>query len=123
MKKVNVFIIGLILTLSSSGVNAQTPGSADFFAGNWDIAITGTPEGDVAVILHLERVDGKLQGYFKGDEYELKIDAIEEKETSVTLFFVLQEYDLNMLLEKVDDKNIKGNMVEMFDVTGIRIIE
>ena len=123
MKKVNVIFIGLILTLLSVGVNAQAQSNTDFFAGDWNVVIVGTPNGDAELVLHLERVDGKLQGSFKSDMGELKIDTIEEKDTSITLFFVLESYDLSMVLDKEDDNNIKGNMVDMFDVTGKRVVK
>ena len=123
MKKVNVFIIGFIFILLSGVVSAQTPVTTDYFVGDWEVVVVGTPNGDASMMMHLERVDGKLQGSFSNEYGELKIDSIEEKETSITLFFVIESYDLSLLLEKVDDNNVKGNMVDQFDATGKRVVK
>ena len=123
MKKVNAFLVGVILILLTGGVNAQAQSATDYFAGDWEILLAGTPNGDITFVMHLERMEGKFQGSFKTDMGELKIDKIEEKETSITLYFTLDSYDLDMLLEKVDDNNIKGDMVGQFTVTGKRVVK
>ena len=123
MKKVNVFFIGLILVFLSVGVNAQDQSSTDFFAGDWEVVIVGTPNGDAVLTLTLERVDGKFKGLFASEMGDLEVDSVEEKDATITLFFFLGGYDLSMYLEKVDDDNIKGNVVDQFDVTGKRVVK
>ena len=123
MKKVNLFFIGLVLILLTGGINAQAQSSTDFYVGDWDIVLMGMPNGDAEMVLHLERADGKLKGSIKSELGELELDSVEEKDNSITLFFTLESYDLNMFFEKVDDNNIKGNMVDQFDVTGKRVVK
>ena len=124
MKKVNFIFIGLILVLLSVGVNAQAQNSGDYFVGDWEVTIIGLPDGDAVMTMHLEKADGKFKGNFKSEMGELDIDSVDEKENSITVYLSLGGYDLNMLLEKVDDNNIKGDMAEgMFDIVGKRIVK
>ena len=123
MKKVNVFIIGFIFILLSGVVSAQTPVTTDYFVGDWEVVVVGTPHGDLSMNMHLERVDGKFQGILSNDYGEVQVDSIEESETSIKLFFVIESYDLILFLEKADDNNIKGNMVDQFEATGKRVVK
>ena len=123
MKKVNVFFIWLILVLLPGGITAQAQSNIDYYVGDWEVAILDLPDGDIEITLRLEKVSEKLQGSFISDSGELRIDNIEEKETTITLYFVLGEYSLSMFLEKVDDNNIKGNLADAFFVSGKRVIK
>jgi hypothetical protein len=100
---------------------------SDFYAGKWEMLIIGTPNGDAALTTVLARKDGKLAGTITpkmGDQKEeVKISNIEEADGKVTLYFTIQQYDVNVLLEKVDDDNLKGSLMNMFDVKAKRIKE
>jgi 23S rRNA maturation-related 3'-5' exoribonuclease YhaM len=89
--------------------------------------IIGTPNGDAVLNTTLARKEGKLAGTVipKGSDQkeEIKISNIEEAEGKVTLYFTIQEYDVHVLLEKVDDDNLKGSLMNMFDVKAKRIKE
>lgn len=99
----------------------------DFYAGKWEMLIIGTPNGDAVLTTALARKDGKLTGTITpktGDQKEeIKISNVEEADGKVTLYFTIQQYDVNVLLEKVDDDNLKGSLMNMFDVKVKRIKE
>jgi hypothetical protein len=124
MKKVNLIFAGVFFLLLSSGANAQDNAGADFFSGKWNLLVSGTPNGDIKMIVNLERKEGKLGGTIEIVDYEtLKISKIDEKETSVTMYFNAMDNDLNIYLEKKDENHVAGSQMEMFDVKGERIIK
>ena len=122
MKKVNVFLAGVFFLLFSFVADAQTKTGADFFPGKWNLLVAGTPNGDIKMIVTLERKDGNLGGTIEIVDYEnIKISKTDEKESSVTLFFNAGDHDLFILLEKKDENHVVGNEMDLFDVKGERI--
>ena len=102
-----------------------TPAAADFFTGKWELLIVGTPQGDAKMIANFTRKDGKLVGELS-DPVDLQkektpITNIEEEATKITIYFTASGYDLNVPLEKVDDDNLKGQLMNMFETTARRI--
>jgi hypothetical protein len=121
MKK--LLLVGLFLLGLSAGVISQNV--TDYFAGDWNVEVIGTPSGDVKMIMHLERVDGKLKGEIKAQESSdvIKIDSIEEKENKLIVYYFAGGYDISMDFEKVDENNIAGSLLDMFTTRGSRIIK
>lgn len=125
MKKAILFFAGIFFLLLSIGANTQTQSAADYFVGKWDVLVAGTPSGDAHSTLTLERVDGKLAGNFKSaNEASIKLSRVEEKTDEVTVYFTSSNgYDVYLLLKKKDDSHVEGSMMNMFDASGVRIIE
>jgi hypothetical protein len=42
--------------------HAQSKAGADFFAGKWNVLVTGTPYGDLKRVYILEKKDNSLSG-------------------------------------------------------------
>ncbi|WP_082391417.1 ThuA domain-containing protein [Jiulongibacter sediminis] len=94
---------------------------ADFFSGDWDMMIKGTPQGDAKMTLHLERKDGQLTGSIIPEDAgmdEVALDNVEETDGSVTIYFNMMNYDLNVELMKAGDTSLEGKLMGMFDVTA-----
>jgi len=124
MKKLSVFIAAFVCSLVFSiGINAQS--STDYFVGNWNILTTGLPNGDAKSLVIFERIDGKLTGSMMDEVTKNKnvFTKVEEKEKSVTVYFTAGGYDCYLFLEKKDDNNVTGSLMDMFDSTGVRIVE
>lgn len=124
MKKVGLILTALFLMAVSLSAQAATP--SDYFVGDWKVVVIGTPSGDAEMIMHLERIDGKLKGEMRSEEEgadPIKIDRIEEKENSISVFYFAGGYDISMTFNKVDDNNIKGDLLGMFTSTGERIVK
>ncbi len=121
MKK--LLFVGLVLMGLSAGAFAQNV--TDYFTGDWNVVVIGTPNGDAKMIMHLERVDGKLKGEIKSQEGSdvIKIDSIEEKENKLIVYYFAGGYDISMDFEKVDDNNMEGSLLGMFTAKGSRIIK
>lgn len=49
------------------------------------------------------------------------ITNIEEVDGIMTIYFSAAGYDLNIPFEKVDDDNMKGQLMNMFDCKAVRI--
>jgi uncharacterized protein with GYD domain len=124
MKKLSVFMAALVCSLVFSiGAKAQAP--ADYFVGKWSVLTTGLPSGDAKSVVTFERKDGKLIGTMaeEGKPSKNVFTKVEEKGTTVTGYFTAGAYDVYIFLEKKDDNNIIGSMMDMFDCTGVRIVE
>ena len=135
MKKASIVLFVLFFAAISNSfaqtattttpTSVATPAAADFFAGKWELLIVGTPQGDAKLIAHLTRVDGKLTGEMTdptdAQKEKTLITNIEEEATKITIYFSASGYDLNVPLEKVDDDNLKGQLMNMFETTAKRI--
>jgi hypothetical protein len=124
MKKLSVFIAAIVCSLVFSiGAKAQAP--ADFYVGKWAVLTTGLPSGDAKSIVTFERKDGKLIGQMaeEGKPKANIFTKVEEKGNTVTGYFTASGYDVYIFLDKKDDNNIAGALMDMFDCTGVRIVE
>ena len=73
----------------------------------------------------IERKDGKLTGTVQdstGNEMT-QITQITEKEKSITAAFTVQGYDITLSLDPVDEDNVKGSLMGMFEAKGVRVKE
>lgn len=126
MKKASIFLIALFFGIAFNGFS-QTTAPTDFFAGKWEISIFGTPNGDSKMTTNLVRKDGKLTGELTNpadtSTPPIPITAVEEKEGKIEIAFTASGYDVTIELNKVDDENLKGSMLNMFDVKAKRIKE
>lgn len=123
MRKLSFILVVFALFFGNLVANAQS--SENFFVGKWKVLTVGTPNGDAKSIVSLERKDGKLTGTManEGAGETIKFTNVEEKDNSVTVYFSASGYDVYMVLEKKDDNHVKGSMMDMFDVSGERVIE
>lgn len=123
MKKLSVLVVLFVLGLSFNTF-AQ---SADFFAAKWEITVVGTPNGDAKFVTKLERKDGKLSGELSmpadPNAEKIPITNIEESADKLVLYFSAQGYDVNVDLVKVDNDNLKGTLMNMFEAKAIRVKE
>ena len=123
MKKINSLTAGLFFLFLSFSANAQSKTGADYFAGKWNVAITGTPYGDLKRIYVLEKSDNTLTGIVQdstGKEIT-KCSKVELKETEVTLYYQAMGNDVSITLIKKDDDNVTGNVMGMFEAKGKRM--
>jgi hypothetical protein len=98
---------------------------ADYFKGKWNVLIKGTPNGDAKMIFVLENKNDSIVGVVQdttGAEIS-KISNAELNDTSVTVYFNAQGYDVNVVMNKKDDDHVSGSLMGMFDADGERIKE
>ncbi|GAB4023339.1 hypothetical protein [Spirosoma koreense] len=124
MKKVSLFLFIFLLGICVRGFS-QTTQPADFFAGKWEVLVTGTPQGDAKFITDLARKDGKLTGELKdpaGVRPAMPITKIEEEKDKLTIYFNTdQAGEIPIELTKVDDDHLKGSLMNMFESTALRV--
>jgi len=126
MKKACLFFIVLFLGVLTKGFS-QTASATDFFAGKWEIALEGTPMGDVKFATNLVRKDGKLTGDLaragEPNAEKRPITKIEETDKTLKIYFESsQGGEISIDLEKVDDNNLKGTLMD-FTATAKRVKE
>lgn len=124
MKKLSIIVATVLCSLMFS-IKANAQDSKEYFIGKWDLLTTGLPDGDAKSVLTLTRgTDGKLTGSMQGAGRPADVfTKVDEKEKFVTCYFVASGYDAYLYIEKKDDNNITGSLMDMFDCTGSRIIE
>jgi hypothetical protein len=122
MKQVGMIAALATALLFTTTTKAQT---TDYFPGKWKVTVYGTPNGDAVMFFNLIRTDGKLGGTFSDstEKEKTKLTSVEEKDTTVTLYFSTQGYDVNVELNKRPADSVKGNLMGMFDVKGVRVKE
>ncbi len=126
MKKVSLILIALFFGIAVQGFS-QAPVAAiptDFYLGKWAVTILGTPQGDAKMDVTFSMKEGKLIADMTDLEDPTKtkpMTAVEVDPAKVTIFFSAAGYDLSIPFEKVDDDNLKGKMMDMFDCTAKRI--
>ena len=123
IKRLKVLTTKLLSLVLSFNAHAQAKSGADFFAGKWNVLITGTPYGDLKRVYVLEKKDNGLAGTVldsTGKEIS-KCSKIEVKDNEVTLYYTALGNDVSIVLTKKDDDHIAGRAMDMFDAKGERI--
>ena len=123
MKKTMFLLAGLFFLVLSMDVNAQAKTGADYFAGTWSVLLKGLPQGDAKMIFVFEKKDGTITGIVQdstGKEIS-KIDKAELSDTTATVYFNTQGYDVNLAMNKKDEDHITGSLMSMFDAEGERL--
>src|SRR4051812_22993351 len=93
---------------------------ADYFTGEWNVLVKGTPNGDAKMVFVLEKKDTTMTGVVQdstGQEIS-KISSVELKDTTITVYFNAQGYDVNVVMNKKDDDHVTGSLMSMFDAEG-----
>jgi hypothetical protein len=124
MKKSVFFLLAFVVGIALQGFSQTDKPATDFFAGKWEILVVGTPNGDAKFATEITRKDGKLVGELKvanGDAKETIPATVEEAEGKITIYFTTQGYDVNIELSKVDNDNLKGSLMNMFDAKAVRV--
>ena len=123
MKKASFLFGALFLLLLSTSTFAQSKPGVTYFSGKWNVLIKGTPNGDARMIFDLQTRNDSLTGVVRdstGKEFS-KISSVELTDTSATVHFTAQDYEVYLVMNKKDNDNITGNMMGMFDAEGKRI--
>jgi hypothetical protein len=123
MKKVGFLSAAFFLLLLSTKMFAQSKSGADYFKGTWSVLVKGTPNGDARMIILLENRNDSITGVVQdttGTEIS-KISKVELTDTSATVYFTAQGYDVNLVMNKKDDDHITGSLMAMFDAEGERL--
>lgn len=123
MKKLSRVCAGLFLLLLSIGSQAQSKTGLDYFQGKWNVLLKGLPDGDTKMFFIIEKKDTAVSGVVQdstGKEVA-KISKVELTDSTATVYFTAQGYDVNLVMTKKDDDHIKGSLMGMFDAEGDRV--
>jgi len=131
MKTMKTIMLITVLLIAGLTTNAQTTAPAantpmeDYFIGKWKLNVYGLPQGDAVMLMVVEKKDGKLVGTIGGENGESpsKFTKIEISKNTLSVRFMGGGYDVPMYLDKKDDKSVTGSMNDMFDVTGVKVVE
>ncbi len=112
MKKVLLSLF-VLCTLATTLSFAQSTGQKDYYAGKWEITVSGTPSGDAKLLTNLTRVDGALTGELENttDGSKLKINKVTESEKGITIYFFAEGMDIDLYLGKKDANQMEGSLM------------
>ena len=100
---------------------AQT--NQNYFIGNWEVLVKGTPQGDVKLPMSFEMKDDKIIGKITNPETKEvgTMTSVEMKGEELFAAFSAGGYDLTMVIKKKDDDHFAGTLMEMLEVEGTRL--
>lgn len=130
MKKTGIVmgaVIFMFMTIFSANAVAQeeTTSSEDYFADNWEVLLMDTPSGDYTMIVQLTREDGELKGIITSEYSDelTEIEAIVEREDSITFYWTAEGHYVNVDLKKEDENRMTGTLMGVFPATADRVVE
>jgi hypothetical protein len=126
MKKA-LFILSTIIIafiVNTGSINAQVKNTGEkYFIGKWNLMVYGLPDGDTKMTINIEKKDDKLIGNLADSAKTvppLDLANIEVADSTFKATFSAQGMDISLLLKIKDDKNVSGNMMDMFDIKGTK---
>jgi amino acid permease len=128
MKKVSIIISIIILAfiVNIGTIMAQTKDTGEkYFTGKWNLMVYGLPDGDTKMIISLEKKDDKLSGNLADpgkSDAPLELANIEVADSTFKSTFNAQGMDITLFLKIKDEKNVTGNMMDMFEIKGTKEI-
>ena len=123
MKKSGLVLTILLSLAVSLSATAQTNSGAGYFMGKWNILVKNLPQGDTKMLVILDKKDTTLAGAIQdstGKEIA-KFTKVELQDTTVTVYFSAEGYDVFLRLDKKGDDHVAGSMMNMFDAEGDRV--
>ena len=123
MKRLTFLAAFVLLLLSTNNSLAQTKTGADFFAGKWNVLISGTPIGDLRRIYVLEKNNNTLAGTVQDSTGTLiaKCSKVDVRDNEVTLYYNSMGIDAIMKLTKKDQDHVTGILLDQYLAEGKRI--
>jgi hypothetical protein len=94
----------------------------DAFVGSWKVKAYGLPQGDTDMIIQFEKKEGKLSGGIV-DTVTQEVNpftSIETGTNTVKAFFTAQGFNAFLTLEKKDESNVTGSIMDMFKMEGAK---
>lgn len=125
MKRVSIIISTIILAfIVNTSISAQEKITGEkYFIGKWNLMVYGLPDGDTKMVMNIGKTDDKLTGNL-GDPTKtdppLELTNIEAADSTFKAMFSAQGMDISVMLKIKDDKNVTGNMMDMFDIKGTK---
>lgn len=125
MKQVKRMLAVALLMCVSVFAKANVAPNPDFFVGKWQFEFKGLPNGDGKLIFKFANVDGNITGsLFTSDGTEMaKITSSRFEGDDLEVGFSAQGYDVTLMIKKVDDDHVTGNLLNMFEGAGERVKE
>jgi len=126
MKKLSIIFTMSILVffLNNGSVNAQAIKTGEkYFIGKWNVMVYGLPDGDTKMVINIEKKEEKLTGNMADPaktDPPLELANIEVADSTFKATFSAQGMDIALTLKIKDDKNITGNMMDMFEIKGTK---
>jgi len=126
MKKLSTIFTMSILAfvLNNGSVNAQAIKTGEkYFIGKWNVMVYGLPDGDTKMVINIEKKEEKLTGNMADPaktDPPLELANIEVADSTFKATFSAQGMDIALTLKIKDDKNITGNMMDMFEIKGTK---
>lgn len=126
MKKVTIVLSMIIMALmiNNSTLKAQEKNTGEkYFIGKFNLMVYGLPDGDTKMVLNIAKKEDKLTGTISAPEQTdppMELSNIAIADSTLDATFSAQGMDITLSFKIKDDKNITGNMLNMFDIKGTK---
>ena len=126
MKKASIILSMIIMAIvmNTSLLKAQDINTGEkYFTGKFNLMVYGLPDGDTKMVLTIVIKDDKLTGTIVAPERTdppLELTGIAVADSTLNATFSAQGMDITLFFKIKDDKNVTGNMMNMFDIKGTK---
>lgn len=126
MKKVTIVLSMIIVALmiNNSSLKAQEKNTGEkYFIGKFNLMVYGLPDGDTKMVLNIAKKEDKLTGTLSAPEQAdppMELSNIAIADSTLNATFYASGMDITLFFKIKDDKNITGNMLNMFDIKGTK---
>lgn len=125
MKKLMILFTFCLVAMAGIATQVQAQSAPeDYFVGTWKVKAFGLPQGDTEMIIRFEKKDGKLAGGIVDATTQevtpfTKIEMAHSK-VALTAYFIAKEQQMEvyLTLDKKDDANVTGSIMDMFNMEG-----
>ncbi len=124
MKKLNVFFAILLFSMLFA-IDAKAQEPTNYLLGKWSVNVE-VPGGAKQMIMKIEEKDGKLTGGVLDTatgEMKAPFTKVEKDGEVLTVYFMMSAHNVYMTMEKKDDTNFTGSMLDMFECQGAKVAE
>jgi hypothetical protein len=121
MKKLILFA-GILLMISSH-MNAQEKTGIDFFKGKWNLEFSGTPMGDIKMVIIIDQKDGNPAGAIQdstGNVLYIVTGTEINGDIATISFTSSQGSEVPMVLTRKDNDHMDADIMNMFYTVGER---
>ena len=123
MRKILSIAVVTLLCVICFNTKTLAQTSTNYFLGKWDVMVRGLPQGDTKMQVNLEQKDTAVSGAIydtTGTEIS-KFSKVEMKDSTVTMYFTAQGYDVYLRLDRKEGDHVTGTMLDMFEAEGDRV--
>ncbi len=125
MKKTHLLLSFIALFLVTSCGSTKKVVKADPYVGEWNLVISGTPQGDVSATMTISKNEaGEYTGIVNSDMGAMNLNNVKIVDSKLSATFVTQDIDFGLTgtFENMLFKGYVSGMGEDFKTDGKKVV-